>query len=208
LHRGELQLLLLRAFLQRLGPEALSVGHRLVRYEQQQGGVAVDVETKDGERKRLSGSLLIGADGLHSAVRAQMYPSQPPVRWGGHIMWRGVTEAQPIRTGASFVGLGSYDHRLVFYPISQPDKAGGLATINWIAGIAVENPEAWGSGDWNKQVPVEAFIHHFSDWQFDWLDEPFRVYRRLQTLRGLEYEQTSQVFTRGPGTGRSDGARA
>ncbi len=35
-----------------------------------------------------------------------------------------------------------------------------------------------------------------------------RVSRRLQILRGLEYEQTESVFTRSQGTGSSNGARA
>ena len=54
-------------------------------------------------------------------------------------MWRGMTPGVPIRSGASFVGLGTHRHRVVFYPISQPDPATGLATINWIAEITVDN---------------------------------------------------------------------
>jgi hypothetical protein len=41
-----------------------------------------------------------------------------------------VTWAKPIRTGASFVGLGTHKHRIVFYPISHPDSETGLALIN------------------------------------------------------------------------------
>jgi 2-polyprenyl-6-methoxyphenol hydroxylase-like FAD-dependent oxidoreductase len=59
------------------------------------GGVRALVETPDGERLEIEGSLLIGADGLHSAVRAQMHPGQPPIHWGGAIMWRGVTPGVP-----------------------------------------------------------------------------------------------------------------
>lgn len=25
---------------------------------------------------------------------------------------------------------------------------------------------------WFRQVPVEAFLHHFADWTWDWLDIP------------------------------------
>ncbi len=115
-------------------------------------GVRALIETRDGERLEIEGSLLIGADGLHSAVRAQMHPGQPPIQWGGAIMWRGVTPGVPIRTGASFVGLGTHRHRVVFYPISNPDPVTGLASINWIAEITVDNSGGWTTGDWNRRV--------------------------------------------------------
>jgi 2-polyprenyl-6-methoxyphenol hydroxylase-like FAD-dependent oxidoreductase len=100
-----------------------------------------------------------------------MFPDQPPIHWGGAVMWRGTTRAKPIRTGASFVGLGTHHHRVVFYPISQPD-ADGLATINWIAEITMDNSAGWGNGDWNKKVAIDHFIHHFEGWNYDWIDIP------------------------------------
>jgi 2-polyprenyl-6-methoxyphenol hydroxylase-like FAD-dependent oxidoreductase len=99
-----------------------------------------------------------------------MYPDQPPIQWGGAIMWRGTTPGVPIRTGASFVGLGTHRHRVVFYPISQPDPNTGLATINWIAELTVDNSEGWTKGDWNRTVEIDSFIHHFENWNYDWLD--------------------------------------
>ncbi len=33
-------------------------------------------------------------------------------------------------------------------------------------------PSGWGDGDWNKKVDVDAFIQHFEDWNYDWLDVP------------------------------------
>ncbi len=87
-------------------------------------------------------------------------------------MWRGMTPGVPIRSGASFVGLGTHRHRVVFYPISQPDRATGLATINWIAEITVDNSRGFAHGDWNKKVAIDSFIHHFEGWRYDWLDVP------------------------------------
>ena len=124
-----------RAARRRCGPLASAV----TGYRERGGGVTALIEARDGQRLEIEGSLLIGADGLHSAVRAQMHPGQPPIQWGGAIMWRGVTPGLPIRTGASFVGLGTHRHRVVFYPISNPDPATGLAAINWIAEITVDN---------------------------------------------------------------------
>jgi 2-polyprenyl-6-methoxyphenol hydroxylase-like FAD-dependent oxidoreductase len=81
----------------------------------------------------------------------------------------------PIRTDASFVGLGTHDHRFVFYPISKANPDTGMATINWIAEITVDNKEGWRNGDWNRKVDINEFIHHFDDWKYDWLDVPAMI---------------------------------
>ncbi len=171
-HRGELQMLLYRAVLDRLGPGAVRLGCRVVGYRNSADGVTALVQARDGRREELPGALLVAADGLHSACRAQMHPTQPPIHWGGAIMWRGTTQGRPIRSGASFVGLGSLRHRVVFYPISPADPATGLATINWIAEITVDNAGGWTQGDWNRRVALDEFIHHFEGWDYGWLDVP------------------------------------
>ncbi len=171
-HRGQLQMLLFNAVKDRMGADTVRLGQRVVGYRQDADGVTALVITRDGQRLEVPGSLLVAADGLHSAVRAQMHPTQPPIQWGGAIMWRGTTPGVPVRTGASFVGLGSLRHRVVLYPISPPDPATGLATINWIAEITVDNSGGWRQGDWNRRVALEEFIHHFEGWNYDWLDVP------------------------------------
>jgi 2-polyprenyl-6-methoxyphenol hydroxylase-like FAD-dependent oxidoreductase len=177
--RGGLQMLLYRTALERLGAGAVLTGQRVAGYRNEADGVAVVVRDQDGAKTEIRAKLLIGADGLHSAVRAQMHPGQPPIQWGGAIMWRGTTPGVPIRTGASFVGLGTHRHRVVFYPISPPDAATGLATINWIAEITVDNSRGLRDGDWNEKVAIDSFIHHFESWRYDWLDVP-------AMLRGAE----------------------
>ena len=169
-HRGALQMMLYQLVQQRLGPDAVQTGLRAVGYAQTEAGVTLQLRDAAGQMHEKTGSLLVGADGLHSALRAQMYPDQPPIQWGGAILWRGVTRAAPIRTGSSFVGLGTHKHRMVIYPISAPD-ADGLATINWIAEQTVDNSAGW-EGDWNRKVDIARFIHHFEGWNYDWLDVP------------------------------------
>lgn len=171
-HRGQLQMLLLQAVRERLGPDAVRLGRRVTGYRQTEAGVTALIERRDGTREEATGRLLVAADGLHSAIRAQMHPQQPPIQWGGAIMWRGTTPGVPIRSGASFVGVGSLRHRVVLYPISPPDPATGLATINWIAEITVDNAGGWRQGDWNRRVALEEFAHHFDGWNYGWLDVP------------------------------------
>ena len=177
-HRGLFQMLLYAKVVERMGAGAVRMGHRVAGYRNEaDGAVTVLVEAADGTRSEERGSLLIGADGLHSAVRAQMHPGQPPIHWGGAIMWRGTSPGVPIRTGASFVGLGTHRHRVVFYPISAPDPATGLATINWIAEVTVDASQGWKSSGWFKPVEIDDFVHHFDGWTWDWLDLPALIRR-------------------------------
>lgn len=171
-HRGKLQMLLYQTVVQRLGAQAVRLGQRVSGWRQGADGVTAFVESADGQRHEVAGSLLVGCDGLHSAIRAQMYPDQAPIQWGGAIMWRGNTPGVPIRSGSSFVGLGSLRHRVVLYPISPVDAATGLATINWIAEITVDNAGGWTQGDWNRRVALSDFAHHFDGWNYGWLDVP------------------------------------
>jgi 2-polyprenyl-6-methoxyphenol hydroxylase-like FAD-dependent oxidoreductase len=172
-HRGLLHVLLYETLVARAGRSAVRLGHRVTGYEKNaDGSVSATVVRADGTRLRETGTLLVAADGIHSAIRAQMHPDQPPIHWGGAIMWRGTTPGRPIRTGASFVGLGTHRHRVVFYPISHPDPATGLATINWIAELTLDDAEARRNSGWFRPVAVEEFAHHFEGWTWDWLDVP------------------------------------
>lgn len=172
-HRGQFHILLFEKLANRIGPQAIRLGSRVTGYRKNSdGGVTALIERTDGSTDEVGGSLLIGADGIHSAVRAQMHSTQPPIHWGGAVMWRGTTWAKPIRTGASFVGFGTHRQRIVFYPISHPDPRTGLSMINWIAEVTMDNSEGWKESGWFRQVKVDHFAHHFATWIFDWLDVP------------------------------------
>ena len=172
-HRGQFHMLLHEKLVERIGSEAVRLGSRVTGYRKNpDGSVNALIEHVYGSTFEAAGSLLIGADGIHSEVRAQMHPTQPPIHWGGAVMWRGTTWAKPIRTGSSFVGLGTHRHRMVFYPISHPDPQTGLSMINWIAEVTMDNSEGWKHSGWFRQVSTEAFVHHFENWIWDWLDVP------------------------------------
>jgi 2-polyprenyl-6-methoxyphenol hydroxylase-like FAD-dependent oxidoreductase len=172
-HRGQFHMLLHEKVMERMGPEAVRLGSRVTGYRKNSdGGVSALVEHADGSISEARGALLIGADGIHSAVRAQMHPAQPPIHWGGAVMWRGTTWAKPIRTGSSFVGLGTHRQRIVFYPISHPEPHTGLAMINWIAEVTMDNAEGWKQRGWFRQASVGDFVHYFTNWIWDWLDVP------------------------------------
>lgn len=174
-HRGRFHMLLNEKVIERLGADAVQLGRRVTSYRKTADGVTATLEHADGGSSEVSGALLIGADGIHSAVRAQMHPNQPPIHWGGAVMWRGTTWGKPTRSGASFIGLGTHRHRVVIYPISHPDPATGLSMLNWIAEVTLDNADGWKQQGWFRQVPTSEFAHHFDGWVWDWLDVPAMI---------------------------------
>jgi 5-methylphenazine-1-carboxylate 1-monooxygenase len=182
-HRGELQMMLHRVVVDRLGSDAVLTGHRVESYRNVPGGVEVDVAAA-GRSRTFEGDVLLAGDGLNSAIRAQMYPDEGPPKWGGAVMWRGVSRGVPIRSGASFVLVGKLEHRFVCYPITSPDPESGEAVINWIAELTypVDGDDSFAQSDWNRSVPIEKFIGDFEDWNWDWLDVPALIGKASDVL--------------------------
>lgn len=190
-HRGKFHLMLYRKVLERLGPDAVRLGSKVTGYRKDaDGAVTAQVQTEDGRTEDHRGALLLGADGIHSAIRAQMHPGQPPIHWGGTIMWRGTARGVPIRTGSSFVGLGTSRHRVVIYPISHPD-ADGRADINWIAEQTYDAGHDWTKSGWFREVDLSTFADEFAGFVYDWLDLP-------ALLRGSERVYENPMIDRDP----------
>lgn len=82
IHRGALQKLLVEA----LGNEHISLSKRLVRIEKKED---YHLYFEDGSIKTTR--WLIGADGIHSVVRKQLFPTSS-LRDAKQICWRGVSE--------------------------------------------------------------------------------------------------------------------
>lgn len=190
-HRGKFHLMLYRKVIERLGAQAVRLGCKVTGYRKEaDGGVTALVQSADGAVEEHRGALLIGADGIHSSIRAQMHPGQPPIHWGGTIMWRGTARGVPIRSGSSFVGLGTSRHRVVIYPISPPD-ADGLADINWIAEQTYDASHDWSKSGWFREVPLDEFAGEFSGFVYDWLDLP-------ALLAGSEIAYENPMIDRDP----------
>ena len=198
-HRGQLHMLLYDTLIARAGADAVQLGAKVASYARDGSRVTARIVTSGGEREE-RGRLLIAADGIHSAIRAQMYPDQPPIHWGGAVMWRGTVRAKPLRTESSFVGLGTHRHRMVIYPISKPDET-GTALINWIAEVTMDDAGAWQQDGWFKPVAIDEFIHHFEDFRYDWLDVP-------EMLRGADCAYVNPMIDRDPVPSWVDGAVA
>ncbi|MEM5543679.1 flavin-dependent oxidoreductase [Sulfitobacter sp. AS92] len=170
-HRGRLQMALLKAVIARCGPSCITFAAYVSSYEAHGTGVVVDYVGPNGPHC-ITADLLIGADGIHSKVRAQMHPDEGPPVWGGAIMWRGTTNAAPFLGGRSMILAGNDTQRFVAYPISEPDQETGKSVINWIAERTIDPKTQLQKEDWNRQVETAVFSDEFSDWNFGWIDVP------------------------------------
>lgn len=167
-HRGKLQMLLYETLIARAGKNCVSTGARVVGFENTPD--AAHLLLDDGTRRQ--GPLIVAADGIHSAIRAQMYPDEGAPIWGGAILWRATSQAQPFFGGAAMALAGHDTQRVVAYPITEADSASGLATINWIAELRMDPSQGWNKEDWNRAADIADFLPQFEDWRFDWLDVP------------------------------------
>jgi 2-polyprenyl-6-methoxyphenol hydroxylase-like FAD-dependent oxidoreductase len=168
--RGDLHLILYAAVCQRIGAGAVSTGHRLTHFTQSSGGVEAHFVDRESGRELLSrkGDALIGCDGIHSAVRVQLYPDEGGPVSSGRIQWRGVLEAEPFLDGRTHVTIGSSLRRAVIYPISNKIAATGRSLINWIT-VLGKQAASDVPGTWDRRAPKERFFEHFRDWNFDWI---------------------------------------
>ena len=172
IHRGQLQQLLWRTALERLGAENVLTGHHLASFHQDESGVTarfVDRRTGKplpGDR----GDILIGADGIHSAVRASFYPNEGPPRYCGEMQWRASVEGEPFLDGRTQAIIGHRDQRFLAYPMSREASDRGRSLINWIAELRM--PENPAPADWDRRVAKESFWKPFLGWRFEWLDVP------------------------------------
>ncbi len=87
LHRADLHRALIRAH----PPSRLVSNGRLLRFAQKAGS-GVTAEFAGGLRADADG--LIGADGVNSAVRAQLHGAAPPI-YRGYCIWRGIAPQVP-----------------------------------------------------------------------------------------------------------------
>lgn len=90
-------MLLLETARERLG--TVRTGLSLEDFEQDGTGVTVSLrDVRTGERLKETADVLVGADGIHSTVRARLHPDDGPLLWNGIRMWRGTTEGSPSST--------------------------------------------------------------------------------------------------------------
>jgi 2-polyprenyl-6-methoxyphenol hydroxylase-like FAD-dependent oxidoreductase len=165
--RGRLHEILLAAIYERLGAGAVATGHRLTGFEQRGDKVIARFADPSGKPAgEAEGDILVGADGIHSAVRARFYKGEKAV-FDGYLHYRGTVEAAPYLTGASMAVVGHRHHRAILYPIVR--QPGGKVTINWLAYTKIP-PGSPPLEAWDTAADKEACVDQFKGWTYPWLD--------------------------------------
>jgi 2-polyprenyl-6-methoxyphenol hydroxylase-like FAD-dependent oxidoreductase len=148
INRGRLHQLLLEAF----GADDVHVGAAATGFEDR--GDHVALRLADGSV--VEGALLVGADGVHSAIRKQQLGEAAPARYAGYTAWRGLSpRADLLPADEGFFTLGQ-GHRFGCAPL-------GDGHIYWFATYYAPAGEPAPAdphdllqskfGDWHAPVP-------------------------------------------------------
>ncbi len=177
IHRGALQMLLLRAVQARLGPDAVRFGRALVDLETGETGVTArfsDRSSSPEETATVRADLLLAADGIHSTVRRQFYPGEGAPVWNGVTLWRSTSRSGKVLGGRSMLWAGRARQKFVAYPITY-DAATGETLLNWICDLKDGEGAALPREDWNRPGRREDFLPRFEAWRWPGIDVPALV---------------------------------
>jgi 2-polyprenyl-6-methoxyphenol hydroxylase-like FAD-dependent oxidoreductase len=178
--RGSLHKVLMDAIHARLGPGAIVSGHRLSGFEERDNKVIARFTDPTGKPAgEAQGDLMIGADGIHSAVRKHFYLGEKAV-CDGFMHYRGMTSGEAYLTGSSMVVCGHRTLRAVAYPTSHLPN--GQQMINWLAYTRIP-PGAPPLEAWDATADVNACADQFVGWTYPWLDLHGLVSRTQNVLQ-------------------------
>lgn len=151
IHRADLHELLLKA-LQDLPEVHLNLDQTVTSFAEQDGVVTI----RTSANKLIEGDALIGADGVRSAVRAQMLGDGPP-RVTGHLAYRAmVHQAQlpkRLRTQDVTAWLGPHLHA-----IQYPVRRGELQNLV----VIVQGPAPADLDHWDHAANLPDLLRHLN----------------------------------------------
>jgi 2-polyprenyl-6-methoxyphenol hydroxylase-like FAD-dependent oxidoreductase len=166
-HRGYFQMFLYEKVLERLGPDAVVLGTRLVDYAQDQDGVTLSLQHLDGTTSEARHDVLIASDGIKSVVRRRMHPESADPTYSGITMWRGTTLMKPFKTGGTILHIGDpRTSSMIVYPLLDDFEGTGLTLVNWV----VEATREESVEDWNQRGTVDEILPYYDDCDIPFLD--------------------------------------
>jgi 2-polyprenyl-6-methoxyphenol hydroxylase-like FAD-dependent oxidoreductase len=166
-HRGELQMMLYRTVIGRLGADAVVQGARCTRYTQDESSATVTLEYEDGTIAHETADIVVAADGIKSAVRRQMHPESADPKYSGITMWRGVTLMKPHKEVGTILHIGDPNiASMIVYPLENNYQGTGLTLTNWV----VEATRDESVEDWNQHGSVEEIVPLFDNTKIPFFD--------------------------------------
>jgi 2-polyprenyl-6-methoxyphenol hydroxylase-like FAD-dependent oxidoreductase len=136
-----------------LPPEHIHLGHRLVGLADR--GEATEARFDNGAR--ITVDVLVGADGIHSAVRAALFGGEEP-RFAGCVAYRGLVPVDRIAGlglelgNQSWVGPGGH---FVHYFVSRGQL---LNFVGWT------EHDTWNREDWTDRATIARALAAFEGW--------------------------------------------
>ena len=159
-HRNDLHQLLKKA-VESLKPDAIRLDNRTTGVEQDGGKATVEIADKPSEIY----DLVIGADGVHSKLREQLFGSGP-ARFTGIVAWRGVIPMDDLPeelrrpVGVNWVGPGGH---VIHYPIRRGELMNFTSVVERQDWTKESWSEAGSNAEYHKDYPgwneeVHAYI--------------------------------------------------
>lgn len=156
-HRADIHQVLLDAVAERLPEGTLTLDAAFDAAEDTGDGVRATLRRADGSTFTAEGDVLIGADGIHSAVRRHLNPDEGAPRWSGLMLWRGSLDWPRVLDGHTIINSGGIDRKFIFYPIGA-GKTPETQLMNWACVVRQAEPGAPTPGreSWNSEAKAEA----------------------------------------------------
>ncbi|RZS84495.1 FAD-dependent monooxygenase [Pigmentiphaga kullae] len=152
IHRADLHELLAKAVLA-LDPDCIALNARAEGFDETADGITLRLA--DGTRA--TGEVLVGADGIRSAIRAQILGATP-VSYTGDVAWRAVIPTDRLPAGimdtVSTVWCGPKKHAVMYYL-----RAGKL--MNFVGLVEHAQPE---NESWTQRRPWADLKADFEGW--------------------------------------------
>ncbi|RYE85577.1 MAG: flavin-dependent oxidoreductase, partial [Hyphomicrobiales bacterium] len=183
IHRGQLLGLIHRAVIDRLGRDVIRTDCSVTGFEQVESKVTAFL-SEAGQALQASGDLLIGADGIHSTIRAELYPDEGPPIWNGVMLWRGATRWPQWRDGRTMAIAGGNHAKFVFYPIGNDPDDPDMRLTNWAVMARPREVETRSLtlGDWSRPGDLGQVLPFVRDrFHLDYVD-PAEIIRATGTF--------------------------
>jgi 2-polyprenyl-6-methoxyphenol hydroxylase-like FAD-dependent oxidoreductase len=186
IHRGKLHTVLLDAVRERLGADKLRGGCRLVSFKDHGERVEARFAQRDsGETIIADGDAMVGADGIHSTLRAAFYPDEGAPVWNGTMLWRGAADWPVHVDGRTMVIAGGMAAKFVFYPIHFDPAVPARRLTNWAVMARIADPASAPPPqreDWNRPGEWDAVEPFMRDrFRLDFVD-PLALIRASGTF--------------------------